>query len=198
MKRILTAGVLSVAVALGCAAQAIVRMPVEQNPLFEVSTSKVEIAMPEEGGGVLLGGNVVVTGGSGVYTYRWYTPQGKELGTESTCMAETPGVYMLDITDGCDCLQTVEFNLTSASIDGAEIATLHIGPNPTSGVVYIEGFNAVRIAAVDMAGRLVSVVESIGGQHITDADYSALPQGEYILTLASADGAKAVYRLIKR
>ena len=81
MKRILTAGVLSVAVALGCAAQAIVRMPVEQNPLFEVSTSKVEIAMPEEGGGVLLGGNVVVTGGSGVYTYRWYTPQVKKLGT---------------------------------------------------------------------------------------------------------------------
>ena len=56
----------------------------------------------------------------------------------------------------------------------------------------------MRIAAVDMAGRLVSVVESIGGQPITDADYSALPQGEYILTLASADGAKAVYRLIKR
>lgn len=198
MKKKFTAWVLSVVAVLGCGAQTIVRMPVEQNPLFEVSTSKVEISMPEDGGGVVLGGNVVVTGGSGEYAYRWYTPQGKELGTESTCMAESAGVYMLDITDSCDCRQTVEFNLTAASIEDAEVSTLHIGPNPTSGVVYIEGFDAVRIAAVDMSGRLVSVKESAGGFPITDADFTALSQGEYILTLVAADGTKAVSRLIKR
>lgn len=197
MKRMLSAGALLFAVAMECAAQAIVSMPVEQNPLFEVSTDRVDVTMPADGGGIVLGGNVVITGGSGVYAYRWYTPQGTELGTESTYLAEQPGVYMLDITDSCDCLQSVEFNLASAGISSVSMPELRIGPNPTAGTIHISGFDAVRIAVVDMSGRLVAVIES-DGEPFESADLSALPQGEYILTLGGADGTKVVHRIIKK
>ena len=83
MKRILTAWALAAVVSV-CAAQTIVRMPVKQNPIFAVSTNKVELTMPTDGGGVILGGNVVIEGGSGNYSYRWYSPDGKELGNEPT------------------------------------------------------------------------------------------------------------------
>ena len=197
MKRILTAGALSVAIAVGCAAQSIVKMPLGQNPLFEVSTDRVALTMPADGGGLILGGNVVVTGGSGSYTYRWYTPAGAELGSESTFQATSAGVYMLDITDSCDCLQTVEFNLASAGIESTVIPGLKIGPNPTSGPVTSSGFDAVRISAVDMSGRLVNVTEH-NGNVINNADFSMLPSGEYVLTLGDADGKTVVYRMIKQ
>ena len=196
MKRILTAWALTAVVAV-CAAQTIVRMPVRQNPLFAVSTNKVELTMPADGGGLILGGNVVIEGGSGNYSYRWYSPDGTELGTESTCLVNEAGTYMLDVTDNCDCLQTVEFNLASAGIGSTEVEGMKIGPNPTSGVIYISGFDAVRVAAVDMSGRLAAVVEG-DGTALECVDFSGLAQGEYILTLADGEGKIVIHRMIKR
>lgn len=196
MKRILTAWALTAVVSV-CAAQTIVRMPVKQNPLFAVSTNKVELTMPAGGGGLILGGNVVIEGGSGNYSYRWYSPTGTELGTESTCQVNEAGTYMLDVTDSCDCLQTVEFNLASAGIGSTEVEGMKIGPNPTSGVIYISGFDAVRVAAIDMSGRLAAVAEG-DGTALESVDFSGLAQGEYILTLADGDGRMVTHRIIIR
>ena len=172
MKRILTAWALAAVVSV-CAAQTIVRMPVKQNPIFAVSTNKVELTMPTDGGGVILGGNVVIEGGSGNYSYRWYSPDGKELGNEPTCQVNEAGTYMLDVTDSCDCLQTVEFNLASAGIGSTEVG------------------------ALDMAGRLAAVAEG-DGTALESIDFSGLAQGEYILTLADGEGRMVTHRIIKR
>lgn len=197
MKRLLTAVWLTAAFAGVCGAQSIVKMPVVQNPLFEVSTDKVEVSMPGDGGGIMLGGNLVITGGSGSYAYSWHTPEGAVLGTESTYYAETPGVYMLDITDSCDCRQTVEFNLASAGIESAEIEGLKIGPNPTDGVIYISGIEVVRVSAVDMSGRLSAVVES-NGEALESVDLTSLASGSYVLTLGCADGTTVTHRIIRK
>jgi hypothetical protein len=195
-KTILTLSVVMAAVAV-CHGQTIITMPIAQNPLFEVSTDKVELVMPNDGGGVVLGGNVVVTGGSGEYTYRWYNQKGAELGIDATLYAEASGKYMLDISDSCNCLKTIEFDLTSAGIDATEVNRLNIGPNPTTGTLYISGVDVQRIATIDMSGRLVSVIES-NGNPIISADYTALTAGEYLLTIATTTGQTIVYKMIKK
>lgn len=154
--------------------------------------------MTSDAGGLFLGGDVVITGGSGEYTYRWSDASGNTLSTDATYYAQTPGTYRLDISDTCDCLQTVSFHVAIASLDRVEAEKLKIAPIPTDGAVCISGFVAVRIAAVDMSGRLVKVIESSSGMPMTDADFSELAVGQYILTLSDGNGKAATARLIKR
>ena len=52
------------------AAQTYIPMPVSQNPPFEVSTNEVFVEFMSPS--MTIGGSVVVTGGSGNYSYRWY------------------------------------------------------------------------------------------------------------------------------
>lgn len=198
MKRFLIALTVTAAIAFGASSQTVIDVRVEQNPRFEVSTNTVEVDFPSDGGGLFLGGDVVVTGGSGEYTYRWADTGDNTLSEESTYYAQTPGIYRLDVSDTCDCLQTVYFYAGTTAIDGVETQSLTISPNPTDGPVSISGFEPVRIAAVDMSGRLVKVVESRSGMPLTDVDFSPLAAGEYILTLSDGKGKAATARLLKR
>ena len=153
MNRSLTATILFTAAVFGCQAQSVVKIPVAQNPLFEVSANNVAVSVPDGGAGATLGGDLVISGGSGHYTYRWYDGSDVTLGTESTLSILSPGIYYLDIEDTCECLQTIEFNVTTASIDDPGIAMTAITPNPTDGPVEISGFDAIQISSVTRAGK---------------------------------------------
>lgn len=198
MKTILTSIAMFIAAAGVCGAQAVVKMSLQQNPLFEVSTNAVNIAAGDSSVGLTLGGDVVVRGGSGNYSYRWYTATEPSLGIESTITVYKPGIYLLDITDTCDCLQTVEFNITFAGVaivDGRQTPVL--SPNPTFGPVNIAGFNAVQVAVVGMSGRVECVVDR-NGLPIDNFDIGMLPAGQYIVTLSDSEGHVSVARLIKK
>lgn len=171
-------------------------MPVEQNPLFEVSTNHVNVSTGDNNA-VTLGGDLVIKGGSGTYSYRWYSASDPELGNESTLTVNTPGVYMLDITDTCDCNQTVEFNVSNAAVSDIACGTLRLSPNPTEGPVAVDGFDAVQIAVTGMSGRMECLVDC-NGSIIRDFDLSHLPSGQYIVTLSDAEGHVAVARLIRK
>lgn len=199
MKKILTVTILFTSAILGCNAQSVVKIPVTQNPLFEVSTNKVAVSVPDGDTGAALGGDLVVSGGSGHYTYRWYDTAEATLGTEATLSVLSPGTYYLDIKDTCDCLQTVEFNVSIASIDDIETVQKSITPNPTGGPVEITGFDAIQITAVSMAGHMVMLFNSPDGiTPIRYADFSSLPHGQYIITLTDISGATTVEKLLKK
>lgn len=196
MKKFLTSIAVFFAVAGVSNAQSVVRMPVAQNPLFEVSTNHVNVSTGGDNG-VTLGGDLVIKGGSGTYSYRWYSAAQDDLGNESTLKVNTPGVYKLDITDTCDCLQTVEFNVTNAGVSDIAYGTLRLSPNPTDGPVAVDGFEAVQIAVVSMSGRMECVIDRDGAV-ISDFDLSHLPAGQYIVTLSDSEGHTAVARLVKK
>lgn len=178
-------------------AQSIVEINVDQNPVFEVSTNVVNATFPEDGGTMTLGADLVITGGSGNYAYRWYTPEGVELGNESTISVENEGAYKLDVTDECDCLQTVEFNVSTASVNDIRANVFHITPNPAESIVEFGGIQAEQMALTSMNGQLAAVI-SASGATFDKADVSFLAPGTYIVTLTDALGKIYTSKLIKK
>lgn len=186
-------------VCLGAAAQSVVKMPVSQNPLFEVSADNVAVAVPDGSDRVTLGADLVIAGGSGTYTYRWYTPSGDELGEMPTVEVEASGVYLLDITDTCDCLLTVRFDVATAGIDSAEAySKIILSPNPADGIVEVEGFEPRQITLVDMSGRMAAFKAGAYGSSLSSFDVSTLAPGQYIVCMTDGYGRKATARLIRK
>lgn len=196
MKKLITFTLALAATGFACFGQAIVSMPVVQNPLFGVSTNEVNATYPENSSSLTLGGDLVITGGSGTYSYRWYDNTGNDLGNESTLQVSAPGSYLLDIEDTCDCLQTVRFNLSIASVDEIHASDVSIRFNSTDGQVEIVGFDPVQLSAVDMSGRLAAVIDH-GGMVFHTVDLSFIPGGVYIITLTDSFGSDTSLKLIK-
>lgn len=196
MKLLFVVGILLAACPHFCVAQSVVMMPVEQNPVFEVSTNSVNISGVDFSQSVILGADIVVKGGSGVYAYHWYTPSGTSLGTSRILTIDASGKYMLDITDTCDCVQTIEFNVGIAGIPEIEMLPSAITPNPTFGPVKITGFEPVQISVVNLSGRLEALLDT-GGDVIHEADFSNLTKGLYVVTLTDAEGKIALTKLVK-
>lgn len=195
MKKLFTVSLVLFATAAFCRAQSVVNIDLHQNPVFEVSTNDVHLAVESTENGITLGGDLIVRGGSGSYDYRWYNADG-EVGTTPAVTVTSPGEYLLDIKDKCDCLQTVHFFVSTSGIELNTVDTLHVTPNPTSGYIEIKGFEAEQLAIVGMSGRLEAVIHS-DGTALQSADLSSLASGHYILTLTNAEGHIKVTRLIK-
>ena len=197
MKSFVITSILFISITLTGHPQSIVTIPIEQNPLFEVSTNRVNISGVDLSQRLVLGGDIVVKGGSGHYTYHWHTPAGASVGTSQTITISSPGTYLLDITDTCDCMQTVDFNIESSGLSRNEMTQCAITPNPTAGPVKITGFNPVQISVVNMSGQLETLID-LNGAIIHDADFSNFSKGIYILTLTDREGKISVTRLIKK
>lgn len=181
----------------GLKAQTVIRMPIQQNPPFSVIAPSLSIVLPDDG--ITLGADVVVTGGSGNYSYSWLDANGQVLSTEPTLHVTTPGNYTLRVNDECQCELQVTFNLTSsalASIYASE--ALRIYPNPTHGEVWLSARSGiVQIAAIDMHGRLQRVAACPQQEELTRFDLSKLPAGNYILQCRRQDGALLVQTIQK-
>lgn len=193
MKRLFLALSFLITFGLCAFSQAWVDINVHQNPLFEVSTNSVNAALPE-GAELKVGGDIVVKGGSGTYSYRWYAQGGGDLGTEPTLIITEPGKYFLDISDTCDCLQTVEFNVTLTSVSDVVADTVSITPNPTDGYIEFPGFEAVQLTATSLTGRLAAL---LNGAAFSSADLSHLAPGAYIIILTDKEGKTLSAKIIK-
>ncbi len=152
-------------------AQSIVNLNLKQNPLFSVSTNEVVAVM--EGKEIVLGADIVISGGSGNYTYRWYTSDG-ELGTDKYLTIQKTGEYLLDIKDECDCMQTVAFHITG-----------------TDGVDNVPVDAIVQTVVFTVNGRLVKVSKG------SVVDTSSLPNGVYVINRVGKNGKIDVRKFVK-
>lgn len=197
MKKIFAGTFLSLITLFPAGAQSVVEVVVPQNPLFEVSTNVVNTGFNDSSATLTIGGNIVVKGGSGTYTYRWYTPSGNELGTDRTLTVDAVGKYLLDISDSCDCMQTIEFNVETNSVGTVEDRTVTVTPNPTSGYVEFTGFEAAQLTATNMAGQLSLLIDG-DGRVFSSANLSALAPGAYILILTDSEGKTFSSKIIRK
>ena len=181
----------------GLKAQTVIRMPIQQNPPFSVIAPTLSIVLPD--GGITLGADVVVTGGSGNYSYSWLDADGKVLSTEPTLHVTTPGNYTLSVSDECQCEHQVTFSLTPSALASVYTSeALRIYPNPTHGEVWLSARSGiVQIAAIDMQGRLQRVAACPQQEELTRFDLSKLPAGSYILQCRRQDGALLVQTIQK-
>ena len=69
----------------------------------------------------------------------------------------------------------------NTSIDNVNVSTCHIYPNPTQGMLIIDGSNADKVLIFDLNGRLLQT-DPLSGEKAT-INVTALPKGEYLLLL---------------
>ncbi len=177
--------------------QSVIRMQIQQNPPFSVIAPSLSIAMPD--GGIVLGADVVVTGGSGNYSYCWLDADGQELSTMPTLQVTHAGTYTLRVGDECQCQRQVVFTLTPSALTQIYVSeAFRIYPNPTHGEVWLTpGSGIEQIAAIDMMGRLQKVATCDSGQSLTRFDLSSLCPGRYLLQCRRPDGELLVQTIEK-
>ena len=183
------------AASLMLSAQTRIPMPVSQNPPFEVSTNEVtvEFAAPQ----MTIGGDVIVAGGSGTYSYRWCRGS-EEISTEAVLTIEEAGVYDLYISDTCDCLQHVTFTVQAASVEGVGGDTVALYPNPVTDYLTISGLRLRQVCVVSMAGALVAVHGDFAPGTATQVDMTSLPAGEYVVNCVTENRDVITAKIVKK
>lgn len=179
-------------------AQTVIDMTFVQNPLFEVSTNDVTASLDQ--GSLSLGADVVITGGSGTYTYRWYTTDGQTLASDSSLEVTAAGEYLLDVTDQCDCLQTIAFHITGqvpAGIHSLRAADV-ISYDDTSATIRFSSDAAIYQACIVAAnGRLCRVATAYDGS-LSHIDLTTLTPGAYVVQAIMSDGNVLTHKIIKK
>lgn len=187
MKKLVLLLYMLVGVVLSVRSQAVINMPFTQNPALTVSTQSAFLAFQEPG--MELGADLVITGGSGTYRYRW-TSNGAELGTEPTLYVTAMGVYSLEIFDTCDCEQTVTFHVNDGSgIESLEASACKVYPNPAADYLIVEsgtGKEMKQVSLVAANGQLVKVFADVWGSK-TMLSLDGIAPGQYLLNCVYDD-----------
>ena len=176
-------------------AQTRIPMPVSQNPLFEVSTNEVtvEFAAPQ----MTIGGDVIVAGGSGTYSYRWCRGS-EEISTEPVLTISEAGVYDLYISDAFDCMQHVVFTVQAASVEGVGLDKIALYPNPVTDCLTVSGLRLRQVCVVSMGGALVAVHGDFAPGTTTQIDLSSLPAGEYVVNCVTENNDVVTGKIVKK
>ena len=77
---------------------------------------------------------------------------------------------------------------TTGINEGTDEEMVKIYPNPTSGLVYIEGEDIQMVNVFNMLGQ--SVIPQVGGAHHITLDLRALPQGSYFINVVTETGIR--------
>lgn len=179
-------------------AQTVIDMTFVQNPLFEVSTNDVTASL--DNGPLTLGADVVITGGSGSYTYRWYTQDGETISTDHSLEVTVAGEYLLDVTDQCDCLQTIIFHITGevpAGIHTLQAANVINYDAASTRIDFSTDASIYQACIVAMGGRLCRVATAYDGR-LNYLDLSTLPPGVYVVQAITTDGNILTHKIIKK
>ena len=120
---------------------------------------------------------IVVSGGTGTYTYLWSTG-----GIDAQISNLDSGSYSVTVTDanGCEITEslTVEFQTSTGDIVQNKI---NIYPNPTSDYIYLEGFNIESISKLritNTSGKTLNASYIISDERIK-INLSTCPKGMY-------------------
>lgn len=193
MKKNIIAATLLAAAASGCpaGAQTVVNLHFTQNPLFEVSTHEVTAAIPDDSTGLTLGGDLVISGGSGTYAYLWTDPAGKEAGDSETLYVTEPGVYTLTVSDQCDCSHEVLFDVSSAGIDAAQADGVSVSFDGSD--LIIEGAEVAQVSVFSKSGQMVRLFTS--GRQLDIISLKELASDVYVAQVVLADGRVVIRKI---
>jgi hypothetical protein len=87
--------------------------------------------------------------------------------------------------EGCDSVYTLQLTVGIIGVDETEEVSVRLYPNPTAGVVVLEGVRpGITAELYDLAGRRQAVC-TINDTTAT-LDFGSLPPGQYLLRLAGA------------
>lgn len=177
-------------------AQISLQFTVNQQPLLFVDAGKDSTVIV--GNTIRLGGNIVATGGSGIYSYRWTPAAGLDSPTIARPLAtvNTTITYSLEVSDGSSCIRTSQITLianqVTAVVDLENALEISVSPNPTTGLLLIRSQKIVidkqlQLELFDPQGRMIKQVTLPGGRKLNESIIFSTPaKGIYILKLKSS------------
>lgn len=167
----------------GCSAngQAILEDPA---PLFVQWSATPEMAGQD---GTL---QVVVFGGTTPYTI---TLNGSPIGLFTDGL--TSGTYELVVTDANGCMEVFEVVIDDLTgILSQAFARLRVFPNPSAGVVFIEGLpEGAMLSILDANGRVIRDAGIVGEGRL---DVSGLAMGRYVMRFQNGRGGTYEHTLV--
>ncbi|MFL2573418.1 MAG: T9SS type A sorting domain-containing protein, partial [Flavobacteriales bacterium] len=140
-----------------------------------------------------------VTGGVPSYTYTWYESN-TNVGSGTTYVVSSNGIYYLEVTDGNNCITTsnnITFNV--AGVEDGEGVGLRVYPNPFRDEATIEfGYtvNKATISIVDIYGKLIEQHE-ITNQNKFVITNKNKASGVYFLNIETGNRNTFVKLIIK-
>ncbi|MBL7884779.1 MAG: gliding motility-associated C-terminal domain-containing protein, partial [Bacteroidia bacterium] len=152
---------------------------ISTNPIISSSITIDPSSCNQNNGAI---NNVIVNGGTGVYSYEWYN-NGSIIGTDSTLTNLSSGNYTLIVTDQAGCSDTSNV-LTVASTGGINVS---LTANPSSGM---EPFNTNVIANTSTATNSYTWFFNttiIPGETDSITSFTNLTQGTYTTTVIVTD-----------
>lgn len=187
MKKKITNFFIFLIICAGVGAQTVIKIPFRQPLPFIVTPENVFLLL-NQGESKELGLEVLVTGGTGTYTYTWLS-DGIQLATTPTLTINKTGTYQLVVRDtgSCRSLSTYSVTTSSGLDDPAEIST-SVFPNPSKGIVRIKSsvLNELNLVSVFTSdGRLVSKIALKDNlvDNVKVLNLSFLPAGQYHLSM---------------
>lgn len=172
----LSAGVYTVNIvdANGCTSNATANVGYSGSLLLNTTVQNVSCASANDGSAT-----VIVTGGSGVYTYQWNDPNTQ---TSATATGLPPGTYVVNVTDPAGCMGS-----DTVSITEPNALTLTISSLPT------DCGDSTGTATVTVTGGTSPYTyawNDINAQ--TAATAIDLASGSYTVTVTDANNCQAV------
>lgn len=172
-------------------AQTIIKIPFLQPRPFQVSTLTDTLSLAGNTS-VVLGSNLLLSGGSGQYTYAWMQ-NNVVLHTLPTFEVAQQGTYQLLVNDGAGCSALIQFVvLLNAGLSAEMDDSFEIYPVPAMNHVFIKSthldlLKSVRIYQTD-GKQMLYITEN---EPITSGkmkiNVEQLPVGTYLMTLELND-----------
>jgi len=108
------------------------------------------------------------------------------------------GVYTqtYTTTEGCDSILVLQLHTIpdTTGICLTKRNSIYVYPNPTSGIIHVDGDMVEQINVYDATGRLCA---SHSGSNETDL-FANLPAGNYLMKVRLLDGTEASLRVIRQ
>jgi hypothetical protein len=172
----------------------VIHVPFTQPRLLEVDAGQDRRA--EDPGGIMLGEDMEVKGGTPEYSYTWTDPVNQVHHAE-TLSATSFGRYFLTVTDQRQCTATDSvsiFNATAVDEDRTA-GTIAFYPNPTRGAVHFDGSGLggiIRAEVIDNSGKTVlqELIQNHGGSGTLTLHLGSLPKGIYLIRLSGSSAGR--------
>ena len=135
-------------------------------------------------------GNIMATVSTGtpLYTLNWNDDAGRDsLNAINLC----PGDYVLTATDANGCIDSSAVEIVNVESSGLLESDLKIYPNPSNGIISIEGIDSREIQIFNAIGDLVFKTN----QTTKSLNVSQLASGTYMLVVLTGD-AQVVKKLV--
>ncbi|RLD23159.1 MAG: hypothetical protein DRI54_07705, partial [Bacteroidetes bacterium] len=173
---------LTITDSIGCSMDSLPFSISEPTPIAITSATITDILCKGDSTGSII---VVVSGGSGGFTYEWFDATSFQVGDDDTLANVIAGDYTLIVTDDQNCTDTSIYTITepatAISIDG--FAIVNVSCAGDSGQVSVD----ISGGSVGVPGDYTFVWTNLAGTVVGNTQTITIPADTYIVTVADTN-----------